>query len=146
MSTGQSTAPAGAALRLRTARGTPIGAPIHQSLVNPILVMGMERGPGISLIIVVVTLILGPGIHVYTIALAIPLLIVGTYALGRLAQYDPECEAILIRYATYDRVYDAESPLCGDESFWASVRHLSVLAGKPLAGPLRPCVPTPRKI
>jgi hypothetical protein len=94
--------------------------------------MGMERSPGISLLIVIVTLILGPGFHVYTIALAVVLLIVGTYALGKLAQYD--------------RVYDAESPLENHVSLWASVRHLSVLAGKPLAGPLRPCVPTPRKI
>jgi type IV secretory pathway TrbD component len=108
--------------------------------------MGMERSPGISLLIVIVTLILGPGFHVYTIALAVVLLIVGTYALGKLAQYDPEFEAILIRYETYDRVYDAESPLENHVSLWASVRHLSVLAGKPLAGPLRPCVPTPRKI
>jgi type IV secretory pathway TrbD component len=146
MSTGQSTAPAGAALRLRTARATPIGAPIHQSLVNPILLMGMERGPGATLLITVVTLILGPGIHIYTVAIAVALLIVGTYALGKLAEYDPQCEAVMIRYAAYDRVYEAESPLAVHESLWSKLNELTDFMPKPLAGPRRPSVPTPGEI
>jgi type IV secretory pathway TrbD component len=55
---GQSSANTGAALRLRTTRAAPIGAPIHQSLVNPVLIAGMEREPAITLGIAIVTLIL----------------------------------------------------------------------------------------
>lgn len=146
MSTGQSTALAGAALRLRTARATPIGAPIHQSLVNPILIMGMERGPALTLLITVAALILGPGLHIYTIAIAMVLLIVGRIALAKLAEYDPQCEALLIRYSTYDRVYDAESPIGAHESLWSQLVELTNTMPKPLAGPRRPSVPTPREI
>lgn len=146
MNTGQSAVQAGAALRLRTARATPIGAPIHQSLVNPILIMGMERGPAITLLTAIVTLFLGPGIHPYTVAIAVVLLIVGPWALAKLAEYDPQCEAILIRYSTYDRVYDAESPLGVQESLRTRVQDLTRVVAKPLAGPRRPAVPTPREI
>ncbi len=146
MSTGQSTAPAGAALRLRTARATPIGAPIHQSLVNPILIMGMERGPGLTLLVTVATLIFGPGFHVYTLTAAVVLLFVGPWALAKLAQYDPQCEAILIRYSTYDRVYEAESPLGVYESLRSQLGELTNTMPKPLAGPRRPSVPTSGEI
>jgi type IV secretory pathway TrbD component len=146
MSTGQSTAPAGAALRLRTARATPIGAPIHQSLVNPILIMGMERSPALTLLITVGAEILGPGIHFYTIAIAVALLLGGRWALGKLAEYDPQAEAILIRYSTYDRIYDAESPLGVHESLWSQLGELTNTMPKPLAGPRRPSVPTTREI
>ena len=146
MSAGQSTAAAGAALRLRAARATPIGAPIHQSLVNPILIMGMERGPALTLLITVGAEILGPGIHIYTLAIAIALLIVGRWALAKLAEYDPQCEALLIRYSTYDRVYEAESPLGVHESLWSQLGELTNTMPKPLAGPRRPAVPTPGEI
>jgi type IV secretory pathway TrbD component len=146
MSTGQSTAPAGAALRVRAARATPIGAPIHQSLVNPILIMGMERGPALTLLITVGAEILGPGIHIYTIAIAVALLIVGRWALAKLAEYDQQCEAVLIRYSTYDRVYEAESPLGVHESLWSQLGELTNTRPKPLAGPRRPAVPTPGEI
>jgi type IV secretory pathway TrbD component len=146
MSAGQSTAPAGAALRLRAARATPIGAPIHQSLVNPILVMGMERGPGVTLLTTVAALILGPGIHTYTIVIAVLLLIFGRWALGKLAEYDPECEALLIRYSTYARVYEAESPLAAHKSIWEQISELTDMMPSPLAGARRPAVPTVSEI
>ena len=146
MSTGQSAVSAGAALRLRTARATPIGAPIHQSLVNPILIMGMERGPALSLLITVGAEILGPGIHTYSIAIAVALLIVGRWALAKLAEYDPQCQAVLIRYSTYDRVYEAETPLGVDESLWSQLGELTNTMPKPIAGPRRPAVPTPGDI
>jgi type IV secretory pathway TrbD component len=146
MSTRQSTAPAGAALRLRTARATPIGAPIHQSLVNPILIMGMERGPALTLLITVGAEILGPGIHIYTIAIAVVLLIAGRWALAKLAEYDPQCEAILLRYEAYDWVYEAESPLGVQESLRSQLGELTNAMPKPLAGPRRPSVPTPGEI
>jgi hypothetical protein len=49
MNRGQFPASAGTAPRFRAAREVPAGAPIHQSLVNPVLIMGMERKPAISL-------------------------------------------------------------------------------------------------
>jgi hypothetical protein len=103
----------------------------------------MERGPGISLLIVIGALILGPGLHVYTLTVAAALLAVGPWSLAKLATYDPQFEAIVMRYATYDRVYDPETPLYCYEPFWPS---LTTLTGSPLAGPRRPAVPTPREV
>jgi hypothetical protein len=102
----------------------------------------MERGPALSLLITVGALILGPGIHIYTIVIALVLLIVGRWALVKLAEYDPQCEAILIRYSTYDWVYEAESPLEVYETLWSRLVELTNTTAKPLAGPGRPAVPT----
>ena len=146
MTAGQSSANAGAAQRFRALRAAPIGAPIHQSLVNPVLIAGMERGPAITLLTAIVTLILGPGFHVYTLALAVALLIVGPYALAKLANYDSQFEAIIIRYASYDRVYDADVPYyparAGNIESWTSFSGQRKL----LAGPDRPAVPTLREL
>src|SRR5690242_18616524 len=110
MNRGQFPANAGTAPRFRASREVPAGAPIHQSLVNPVLIMGMERKPAISLLTTVAALFLGPGLHVYTFAWATLLLLVGTYALVKLAQFDPQMDDVLVRYAAYDRVYDPEAP------------------------------------
>ncbi|MBV8457151.1 MAG: VirB3 family type IV secretion system protein, partial [Acetobacteraceae bacterium] len=118
MTAGQSSANAGAAQRFRALRAAPIGAPIHQSLVNPVLIAGMERGPAITLLTAIVTLILGPGFHVYTLALAAGLLLVGPWCLAKLANYDPQFEAIIIRYSSYDRVYDADVPYYPAPAGW----------------------------
>jgi type IV secretory pathway TrbD component len=144
--TGQSSANAGAALRLRTLRAAPIGAPIHQSLVNPVLIAGMERGPAITLLTAIVTLTLGPGFHVYTLALAVALLIVGPYALAKLANYDPKFHEIIGRYGAYDSVYDAEVPYYPARASW--VKSWTSFSGqrKLLAGPDRPAVPTPKEL
>jgi type IV secretory pathway TrbD component len=141
MSGGQSSANAGAAPRFHTTREVPAGAPIHQSLVNPVLIMGMERKPAISLLTTVAALFLGPGIHLYTFAWATVLLIAGTYALGKLAQMDPQMDDVLVRYGSYDRVYDPEAPADWRNPWWRIWNTTSTLAG-----PLRPAVPTPKEI
>jgi type IV secretory pathway TrbD component len=146
MTNGQPSANAGAAQRFRTLRAAPIGAPIHQSLVNPILIAGMERGPAITLLTAIVTLILGPGLHVYTLALAAGLLIVGPYVLAKLANYDPQFEAIMIRYAVYDHVYDADVPYYPAHVGWLESWTSFSGQRKLLAGPDRPAVPTPREL
>jgi type IV secretory pathway TrbD component len=115
-----------------------MGAPIHQSLVNPILIAGMEWRLAVSLFIIAGALIFGPGFHVYTLAEAGILLTVGPYALGKLAQYDAQFEDVLLRYWNYDRVYDAESPPPPKVHFWQSTIAL--------AGRQRPAVPTPKEI
>jgi type IV secretory pathway TrbD component len=143
---GQSTVNAGAALRLRSTRAAPIGAPIHQSLVNPVLIAGMEREPALTLLIAVVTLILGPGFHTYTLALAVGLLVIGPYALAKLANYDAQFEAIILRYAAYDRVYDADVPYYPERA--SLIESWTSLTGqrKLLAGPARPAIPKPKHI
>jgi type IV secretory pathway TrbD component len=141
MNGGQSPASAGAAPRFRTAREVPAGAPIHQSLVNPVLIMGMERKPAISLLTTVAALFLGPGIHLYTFAWATALLVIGTYALGKLAQIDPQMDDVLVRFASYDRVYDPEAPADWRNPWWRIWNTTSALAGA-----LRPAVPTPKEI
>ena len=146
MTAGQSSANAGAALRLRTTQAAPIGAPIHQSMVNPVLIAGMERGPAITLLTAIVTLILGPGFHVYTLALAAGLLLVGPWCLAKLANYDPQLEAIIIRYAAYDRVYDADVPYDPAPAGWLESWTSFTGPGKTLAGPGRPAVPTPGEL
>jgi type IV secretory pathway TrbD component len=141
MSGGQSSVNAGTAPRFRTTREVPAGAPIHQSLVNPVLIMGMERKPAISLLTTVAALFLGPGIHIYTFAWATLLLLVGTYALSKLAQTDPQMDDVLVRYSTYDRIYDPEAPADVLKPWWRFWETTSALAG-----PLRPAVPTPKEI
>ncbi len=143
---GQSSANPGAALRLRTARAAPIGAPIHQSLVNPVLIAGMEREPAITLGIAIVTLILGPGLHIYTLSLAGGLLLVGPWCLAKLANYDAQFEAIMLRYGAYDRVYDADVPYYPERAGWIESWTSFTGQRKNIAGPDRPAVPTPREL
>jgi hypothetical protein len=106
----------------------------------------MERRPALTLLIAIVTLIIGPGIHSYTLAIAIGLLLAGPVALGKLAEYDPQFEDVILRYAAYDRIYDAESPLGVHESLWFQLGELTNTIPKPLAGARRPAVPTPGEI
>ena len=108
------------------------GAPIHQSLVNPILLAGMERGPAITIFIAAAALI-AARIEWYTVLLAAVLLTVVPYGLRQLADYDPQFEMIVKRYMAYQPVYEAEST--------ANRRTARVLAG-----PQRPAVPTPKEI
>jgi hypothetical protein len=90
----------------------------------------------------VAALFLGPGLHVYTFAWATLLLLVGTYALVKLAQFDPQMDDVLVRYAAYDRVYDPEAPADVHKPWW----RLWDSSISVLAGPSRPAVPTPREI
>jgi type IV secretory pathway TrbD component len=115
----------------------PIGAPIHKSLTEPELLAGMERMPAIHLFLIVIAILAGGGIDWYTLLLAAVLLVAGSYALRKLAGFDPQFERVAWRYSSYALVYDAETPAETKPSFWGS---------RELAGPSRPAVPTRREI
>ena len=112
----------------------PLGAPIHRSLAEPILLGGMERKPALTLFIAAAVVALGAGLHWYTLVIAALLLTLGPYGLGKLAAYDPQLEQVLWRYASYQPVYDAEAP--------AGVRGLS----RALPTPKRPAVPSVKEV
>jgi type IV secretory pathway TrbD component len=116
----------------------PLGAPIHRSLAEPILLGGMERKPALTLFIAAAVVALGAGLHWYTLACAALLLTVGPYGLGKLAAYDPQLEDVLRRYASYQYVYDAEAPVGLRKPFFGSSRALPA--------PKRPAVPSVKEI
>lgn len=127
-------------------RGVPVcrglaltaGAPIHRALVEPVLIAGMERKLAIEIFGLVGVLVLGPGLHIYTLALAACLLPVATYGLRKLAAYDPRFEETWMRYSQYQAVYEAEAPARTHKSFFGRSR---VLLGR-----RRPAVPTPKEM
>jgi type IV secretory pathway TrbD component len=116
----------------------PIGAPIHRSLTEPELLMGMERTPAVHLCLMVIAILAAGGIDWYTLVLAALLLFGGGYALRKLASYDPQFERVAWRYSSYAPVYDAETP--------AETKPPGYFGGRELAGPKRPAVPTRREI
>jgi type IV secretory pathway TrbD component len=119
-------------------RETPAGAPVHRALVDPILIAGMERRAALTLFIAAAALIGGGGLHWYTLVCAALLLGLGSYALGKLAAYDPQFEQIVQRYAGYHAVYDAESP--------ADSQAPTFQWSQTLPGLKRPAVPNSREI
>ena len=114
--------------------GPALGAPIHRSLAEPILLGGMERKPALTLFIAAAVVALGAGLHWYTLVIAALLLTLGPYGLGKLAAYDPQLEQVLWRYASYQPVYHAEAP--------AGARGLS----RALPTPKRPAVPSVKEV
>ena len=65
---------------------------IHQSLTQPILLAGAERPLAIANWITAAALILGGGLHWYTIAMGAFLLTVGHWALVQAAKFDPSAQ------------------------------------------------------
>ena len=65
---------------------------IHQSLTQPILLAGAERPLAIANWITAAALILGGGLHWYTIAMGAFLLTVGHWALVQAAKFDPAAQ------------------------------------------------------
>jgi type IV secretory pathway TrbD component len=117
---------------------SPLGAPIHRSLAEPILLAGMERKPALTLFILAAVVALGAGLHWYTLLCAALLLTLGPYCLGKLATYDPQFEQVIWRYASYQAVYDAEAP--------AGLRKPAFVWSQTLPGLKRPAVPGIREI
>jgi type IV secretory pathway TrbD component len=85
--------------------------PIHQSAATPILIMGMERPLAIALLTTAAALILGVGLHWYSLALAAFLLTAGVGALRMAARYDPQLSAVYLRHRTYQTIYPATGSL-----------------------------------
>jgi len=117
---------------------SPLGAPIHRSLAEPILLAGMERKPALTLFILAAVVALGAGLHWYTLLCAALMLTLGPYCLGKLATYDAQFEQVIRRYASYQAVYDAEAP--------AGARRPTFVWSEGLPSPKRPAVPNVKEI
>ena len=118
-------------------REPPVGAPMHRSLTEPVLIMGMERKPALMLFIAAAAL-LSLGLQWYTLILAASLLLGGPLVLRKLAAYDAQFEAVIRRYASYQAVYEPEAP--------AGARPASFLWPEGLPGEKRPAVPGIREV
>jgi type IV secretory pathway TrbD component len=101
---------------------------IHQSLIQPILLAGAERPLAIANWITAAALILGGGLHWYTIALGAFLLTAGHWALVQAAKFDPQLSRVYVRHIHCQDYYPARA---------------SITAFPPR---IRPSVPTPREI
>ena len=101
---------------------------IHQALTRPILLAGAERPLAIGNWITAAALILGSGLHWYTIALGVLLVTLGHWALVQAAKFDPQLSQVYIRHIRQQDYYPARA---------------SVFA--PPAR-IRPSVPTPREM
>lgn len=86
---------------------------IHQSLTRPILLAGAERKLAIANWITAAALILGGGLHSYTIALGAFLSTVGHWALIQAAKFDPQLSQVYVRHIRYQEYYPARA------SIWA---------------------------
>lgn len=82
---------------------------IHQSLTRPILLAGAERQLAIANWITAAALILGCGLHWYTIAMGIFLVTVGHWALVQAARFDPQLSQVYVRHVRYQDYYPARA-------------------------------------
>jgi hypothetical protein len=88
------------------------------------------------LFLLVAAILTAGGIDWYTVALGLALLFGGSYALRKLASYDPQFERVIWRYSSYALVYDAETPAATRSGFFGR---------RELAGPARPAVPMKKR-
>lgn len=84
---------------------------VHQSLTRPILLAGAERQLAIANWIVAAALILGSGLHWYTIVLGAFLVTAGHWALVQAAKFDPQLSRVYIRHIRYQSYYPARAAI-----------------------------------
>ena len=101
---------------------------IHPSLTRPILLAGAERQLAIANWITAAALILGCGLHWYTIALGLLLVTAGHWALVQAAKFDPQLSQVYVRHIRYQDHYPARA---------------AISAPPPR---IRPSVPTPKEM
>jgi type IV secretory pathway TrbD component len=103
---------------------------IHQSLVRPVLLAGAERSLAISNWITAAALILGGGLHWYTIGAGAFLLSGGHWLLTQAAKFDPQLSRVYLRHIGYQDYYPART------SAWAPPARVrpSVPAAKEIRG------------
>jgi type IV secretion system protein VirB3 len=101
---------------------------LHQSLTRPILLAGAERQLALANWITAAGLILGAGLHWYSIAMGVFLLTFGHWALVQAAKFDPQLSRVYIRHIRYQDYYP------GRASIDAPPPHI------------RPSVPTPKEM
>jgi type IV secretory pathway TrbD component len=101
---------------------------IHQSLTRPVLLAGAERPMAIANWITAAALILGSGLHWYTIMIGVLLVTVGHWGLVQAAKFDPQLSRVYVRHIRCQDYYPARS---------------SIFAPNPR---VRPSVPTPKEM
>ena len=103
---------------------------IHQSLVRPVLLAGAERSLAIANWIAAAALILGGGLHWYTIGAGAFLLSGGHWLLVQAAKFDPQLSRVYLRHIGYQDYYPAQA------SVWAPPAHVrpSIPAAKEIRG------------
>lgn len=84
---------------------------IHQSLVQPVLLAGAERSPAIANWITAAALILGAGLHWYTIAIGALLLTIGHWVLVQAAKFDPQLSRVYVRHIHQQDFYPARASI-----------------------------------
>lgn len=84
---------------------------IHQSLTRPILLAGAERQLAIANWITAAALILGCGLHWYTVAMGILLVTVGHWALVQAAKFDSQLSQVYVRHIRYQDYYPARAAI-----------------------------------
>ncbi|MGO9268447.1 MAG: conjugal transfer protein TrbD [Candidatus Binataceae bacterium] len=84
---------------------------IHQSLTRPILLAGAERPLAIANWITAAALILGSGLHTYTILFGVLLLTGGHWALVQAAKFDPQLSRVYVRHIRYQDCYLARASI-----------------------------------
>ena len=101
---------------------------IHQSLTRPVLLAGAERPLAIANWITAAALILGSGLHWYTIATGLLLVTLGHWALIQAAKFDPQLSRVYVRHVRCQDYYPARA---------------SIFARSPW---VRPSVPGPKEM
>ncbi len=108
----------------------PTSAPrqetLHVSLTRPILLGGAERQLVIIEVTTVLALLLGVGLHLATIALAVLITMVGHPMLRAMAKSDPQMLGVYVRHLRYATYYPAQThpnaPLPAIQPFTFGVR------------------------
>lgn len=89
--------------------------PLHPSLLRPVLLGGAERELVLLNVFVILSLVLGVGLHLLTVVLAAGLGTFGHSLLVLAARYDPQTWQVYRRHVTYQDFYPArarfEAPL-----------------------------------
>ena len=84
---------------------------IHQSLSRPLLLAGAERNLAIANWIIAAAVILGGGLHWYTVAVSVLLATAGHWALQRAAKFDPQLSRVYVRHMRYQPYYPARASI-----------------------------------
>jgi type IV secretory pathway TrbD component len=85
----------------------PRRAPIHPSLIRPLLLAGAERELVLVNGTLIAALLFGVGFHWVSLTIASLLATVGHWALTRAAKYDAQLSRIYVRHVRYQPYYPA---------------------------------------
>ena len=92
-------------------------APIHPSLIRPLLLAGAERELVLVNGTLIAALLFGVGFHWVSLTIAGLLATGGHWALTRAAKYDPRLSRIYVRHVRYQPYYPAR-PLTEAPPAW----------------------------